>query len=183
MMAMFQSTQDEIETLKAQRTMPTTLQVPSFQQTTPTVAKVAAQPVNAPVWKAGMAIKVQGTPAAKTVSSSGKPCGSKSPNGLCAKCNGPFHPVLHYSLEAVLRLDGQDAPITHENWKTSKFLGISTDANYWGNVVIVGFGKDCINLRPKNAIALANGLMGGKAAAHITAVLKGNGAAHLLATE
>jgi len=155
---------------------------------TPPIAKVAAKPVTAPVVKAGQPMKLTGQAAEKTQSSAGKPCGSKSPNGLCAKCDGPFHPVLHYSLEAILPLDGSDQPITHENWKSRKFLGISVDPNYWGNVVIVGFGKDCLNLRPKNAVSLAMALMGksekrAAAAVHIESVLKANGAAHLLIQE
>lgn len=149
----------------------------------PVIAKVAAQPVNVAVWKPGQAIKMTGTPSAKVASSSGKPCGSKSPNGLCQKCNGPFHPVLHYSMEAVLRLDGSADPITHENWKTAKFLGISVDGDYWGNVVLVGFGKDCINLRPKNAVAMAVAMGGDKStvATHIRGVLNANAGGHLLA--
>ena len=156
----------------------------------PAIAKVAAQPVNAPVVKAGQPMKLSGQAAEKEQSNSGKPCGAKSPNGLCQKCKGPFHPVLHYSLEAILPMDGSEQPITHQNWKSRRFLGISVDGNYWGNVVIVGFGKDCLNLRPKNAIALAMALMGkptnggrAVAASHIEGVLKANGAESYLARD
>ena len=126
-------------------------------------------------------MKLDNQAAEKRSTSSGKPCGSKSPNGLCQKCNGPFHPVLHYSLQAIIRLDGMgEAPITHENHKTAKFMGISVDPNYWGNVVIVGFGKDCLNMRPHNAVALAKALATFKAGQHIEGVLRANGAANLL---
>ncbi len=160
---------------------------------TPAIPKAAAVPMNTQVWKPGQAIKLGGTPTAKVASSSGKPCGSKSPNGICQKCGyvdesgvfhgAPFHPVRHYSLEAVLRLDGSSEPITHETWKTAKFIGISVEGEYWGNVVFVGFGKDCLNFRPKNAVALAVALGGDKSplAVHIRAVLTSSGGAHLLA--
>ncbi len=180
---------EEIARLKAEKTAesakPTTLYVPPANGGAPAIAKVGATPFTAQVWKVGQPLKLSGTPSEKSTGTrKGKPCGSgPKSKGLCQKCNGLFNPVAHFSLDAILRLDGKLDPITHENWETSQFVGISVDGDYWGNVVFVGFGKDCLNMRPKTAVRLAKALGGDKspAAVHIIAVLTANNSANLLA--
>jgi hypothetical protein len=181
----FEEMMAEMAALKAEKATPVltvpTLTIPTAQPAQPTaqptVAKVAAKEMTATVWKPGQAIALNHTASEKASGpTSGKPCGWKSENGPCKRCNGPFNPLLHYTMEAVVRLDGSDAPLTHATWKQARFVGISLGAGFEGNVVIVGFGKEVINLRAKTALALIAAFAGDKSpvAAHIVAVIKAN---------
>ena len=102
-------------------------------------------------------------------------CGAKSPNGPCQKCNGPFNPILHYTMDAVKAMDGKPLDtsklMTTTDLDGRAFIGVSTDDKYWGNVVLVGFGRDTINLRPKTFLRLAHAIGAFKAAEHVMAVL------------
>lgn len=99
---------------------------------------------------------------------SSTPCGSKSPKGLCTKCDGPFNPILHYTMDALKELDGKGEI---KNPDGRAFVGVSTDEKYWGNVVLIGFGRDAINLRPKTFLRLAHALGAHNAADHVMSVL------------
>ena len=95
-------------------------------------------------------------------------CGMKSPNGPCKKCNGPFNPILHYTMDALKPMDGK-GEVSDPDGRA--FVGVSTDEKYWGNVVLIGFGRDAINLRPKTFLRLAHAIGAFGAADHVMAVL------------
>lgn len=150
------------------KTLPGNLAAPAF-----------APPAFQPQMLAPMALAppIPQVATAPRVAAGAKPCGSKSPNGLCQKCAGPFNAVRHYSLQGVVELDGK-GPLDMANLKGRRFLGISTDAGYWGNVLLIGFGKDNLNLRPHNFAALASAM--GIAYGHVQQSLTAAQMGHLL---
>ena len=126
------------------------------------------QPAHVPTAATGKLTAPAKSDAARRASKS--ICGAKSPNGPCQKCNGPFNPVMHFTLDRLKALDGGNGDIS-QDWDGRAFLGISVDDKYFGNVVLVGFGRDTINLRPKTFLRLAHALEAYKASDHVAAVL------------
>jgi hypothetical protein len=133
-----------------------------------TVQSAPAKPAHVPVYSGKG--KLAAPPKAETAKRTNKSiCGAKSPNGPCQKCNGPFNPIAHYTMDALHAMDGKGDKVTDPDGRA--FIGVSTDDKYWGNVVLVGFGRDTINLRPKTFLRLAHAIGAFKAAEHVMAVL------------
>ena len=143
------------------------------QLRTPTAA--APKPAHVPTYQGKGKLTAPPKAAETGRKASTTPCGAKSPKGLCTKCNGPFNPILHYTMDAVKAMDGKPLDtsklMTTTNLDGRAFIGVSTDDKYWGNVVLVGFGRDTINLRPKTFLRLAHAIGAFKAADHVMAVL------------
>ena len=114
--------------------------------------KVAPQKSSADVWKQGNAITISGEAKSK-VSGAGTPCGYKS-GKLCTRCNGPFNPVLHFALVVIGRMDGSTAAITETTWKEARFVAITRDADYAGNVYFSGWGNKGVTVSPTSALQL-----------------------------
>ena len=120
--------------------------------------KVAPQKSSADVWTQGDAITISGEAKSK-VSGAGTPCGFKA-GKLCTRCNGPFNPVLHFALVVIGRMDGSTAAITETTWKEARFVAVTRDADYAGNVYFSGWGNKGVTVSPTSALQLLKDVSG-----------------------
>ncbi len=125
-----------------------------------------AAPVAAPVQSAPVAFQWGSAPASKSAERKHAACGSKPKKDgsivLCTRCNGRYNPVKHMCLGFILPLDGKGAVDVNNPWGR-KYMGLSADPNdstYHGNCVVVGIGKDTLNLRPWTLLELGSLLPG-----------------------